>query len=162
MQTYSLSTHQQHILVIFTDGETSVPPSGKGKEVMNFSEDTPASQSELGRDEKTTKTMLQSHGDQIKKLAEVVEDCIGKRETWSTSKDQQHQKKTGTGSISRTIPELKSKSKMADSSLKRKLYFEEESTIDEMIEVHQDGQGSPFTYYTHSNAYMDGAEMLAV
>ncbi|QHN83073.1 uncharacterized protein DS421_20g701440 [Arachis hypogaea] len=199
--------------------KTSVPPSGKGKEVMNSSEDTPASQSKLDReghmdinehgttqdqkvlhllwsirehldrDEETTKTMLQSHGDQIKKLAEVVEGhnhilgalvknmstkedsvpantndgkTVSEKERRQVRKTSNASKKTETGSISRTTPELKSKKpKMADSYLKRMLYFEEESATDEMTEVHQDGQGSPFTYYTHFNAYMDGAKTTA-
>ncbi|KAL4287718.1 hypothetical protein AHAS_Ahas19G0214200 [Arachis hypogaea] len=83
--------------------KNSVSLVGKGKEVLKFSEDTPASQSELDRegqtdanengttqdkevlcllgtirehqdkDEETMKAMLQSHGDQIKKLAEMVD-----------------------------------------------------------------------------------------
>ncbi|KAL4287717.1 hypothetical protein AHAS_Ahas19G0214100 [Arachis hypogaea] len=64
------------------------------------------------------------------------------------------------GVVARTHPELKlTKLKTADSFLKRKLYFEEEeSSTDFMMEVQQEGYGTPFTYYTHSNAYMDGAE----
>ncbi|KAL4344199.1 hypothetical protein AHAS_Ahas11G0154500 [Arachis hypogaea] len=78
--------------------KNSVSPFGKERDVLKFFEDTPASQSELDmegrtnasengttqdqqvlcllgsirehldKDEKTTKALLQSHGDQIKKL----------------------------------------------------------------------------------------------
>ncbi|KAL4365091.1 hypothetical protein AHAS_Ahas07G0071400 [Arachis hypogaea] len=195
-----------------------VSPFRKETEVLKFSEDTPASHSELDRegrtdasengttqdqqvlrllggirehldkDKETTKALLQSHGDQIKKLTEVVEghshilgaliknvstkeDHVpGKKDEGNNDPAKERRgrprktsdgtKKTGTGVVSRRTPGLKSaKSKTTNRSLKRKLHFEEqESSTDVMLEVQQQGHGTPFTYYTHSNAYMDGAE----
>ncbi|QHN78837.1 uncharacterized protein [Arachis hypogaea] len=109
--------------------------------------------------------MVQSHGDQIKKLAEVVdghnhilggliknvstkEDPVpamknegknisAKERRGRPRKANDANKKIGTGTVARTTPELKSmKSKTADSSFKRKLNFEEEeSRTDVMMEI---------------------------
>ncbi|QHO53333.1 uncharacterized protein DS421_2g47030 [Arachis hypogaea] len=129
----------------------------------------------LDKDEETMKALLQSHGDQIKKPTEVVEghshilgaliknvstkedlvpakknegkNAPAKERRGRPRKTSDATKKTGMGcyiSLLRTL---------------RKLYFEEEeSSTDVMLEVQQQGHRTPFTYYTHSNAYIDGAE----